>query len=153
MAEQQRGTLQLYLRVKGDDPVDIPDSVPGDSALDHSRVLVYASAHVERMDTMNVGSVLFGFCHHIAGPAVRIDDRSARDPNFWNEISAADIGTGYGRGTGSRIDETRMPQWEAGRMIGVEGVDAVMFSCHKDGIVELACHVQWLRIDLAIHRE
>src|SRR5215469_4526287 len=107
------------------------------------------------METMNVGSILLGFCLNVEGPAVRIDDRGARNPYFWSEIRAALIGKGHSRDTGGRINETRLPERGAGR-IGVKGIDTVVFGCQKDYVVELSsnlqpCNVQGLGIDLAIH--
>src|SRR5262249_36808959 len=117
IAEEQRGTLQVFERVKGDDTIDAPISGPLDFALDHHRGdLLCAGGHVERMNAMKKGSVLLGCCLDVEGPAVRIDDRGARNPDFWSDrFGAADIGTGYGRDTGGRINETRLPERGAGR--------------------------------------
>src|SRR5215467_8672587 len=108
------------------------------------------------MEPMKEGSILLGICLDVEGPAGRIDDRGARNPDFWNDINAADISTGYGCNAGARINETRLPERGAGR-IGVEGIDTVVFGCHKDCVVDLSsnlqpCNVQGLRIDEAIHR-
>src|SRR5262249_108148 len=107
------------------------------------------------MEPMKVGSMLLGFCLDVEGPAVWIDDRGARNPDFWREVIAAGIGTGLSRNAGARINETRLPERGAGR-IGVEGVDTVVFGCHKDDVVDRssnvqAARVQGLGIDLAIH--
>src|SRR5262245_62042939 len=97
----------------------------------------------------------FGFCLDVEYPAVRIDDRGARNPNFWPDIIADLVGTGHSRDIGARINETRLPERGAG-IIGVEGVYTVVLCGHKDRVVELTanvqtCHVEWLRIDLTIH--
>ena len=109
------------------------------------------------MDVMKKTSVFFSFCLDIECITVRIYDRGTRDPYFRKyNVAAAEIGTGYGRDAGSWINEAPLLERGTGRIISFKGIDAVMLSCDKQGVVDLssnvqAGHVQWLGIDLAIN--
>ena len=110
------------------------------------------------MQSIDNSSVFFGGSYHIYRIRSRVDYWRTCDANLRNKIGTINISRRDG-GHIRRVNETGTPEeirrpGEAS-LIGIEGIDAVMFGGYKDNIVRAASHgeighIQRLGVDLPI---
>ncbi len=116
---------------------------------------------VEGVQTLHKAAILFGLRGQVHGVGGEIDRRCAGDSDFRNEVITAHVRACNYVNPGAGVDETHLPQGGSigsGLVIGVEGIDAVVFGRHVDDIVGTLArdvhvgHVERLGIHVSVHR-
>ena len=116
------------------------------------------------MQALNVVAAFQGGANEVHGVCGRINDRRSRDPNKRIDVGGAQVAVGdCGRAAGcavGRVEKRDLPEWSgvgAAVVVGVEGVDAVVFGSDEDDVVGAFAgdrdvrHVERLSVDLRVH--
>src|SRR5262249_30286877 len=104
---------------------------------DGASELLPAGRDIEGMETLDVGGVPaghdLGLRNDVKGARLLVDHRRLRDPDFRDDVGAADIAVGDRGDSRRRIDEAYLPDRGA-IVIGVKRKDAVVLGGDKDKV-------------------
>ncbi len=119
-----------------------------------------SSGQIQRMQPIHINRAgLLCFDDDVNRQGDWINYRRAGDPDFRRDIGRAQIPVGHGGDSRARVDETGLPKRRgvgAGIVIGIEGIEGVMFRGHVNDVVRAFArdvhigHDQRLRIYKAI---
>jgi len=110
---------------------------------------------------LDVSSAFFCFADDVHRVGREVDDRSAGDADFRDDVGRGEITIGNSGGAGGRavrgVQKSDLPEGSASG-VRVEGVDAVMFGGYEGDVVgafagdDETLHVKGLRVDAAVNR-
>ena len=113
------------------------------------------------METLDVGRAFFCLADDVHRVGREIDDRSAGDADFRDDVGGGEVTVGNSGGAGRcavrGVEKSDLPERSAGG-VRVEGVDAVMFGGDEDDVVGAfagdgdTLHIKGLCIDAAVNR-
>src|SRR5262245_18693071 len=160
--QEQTGALPFTKSAERNETVHrtITRSLDASCDQDWTAKLLRSGCDVQGMKALGKATILLRLCRQIHGVRCQVDDWSARNADLRNQISATHVTAGYARNSVGRINQTLLPQRrgiQAGIVVGIKRVDAVMLGDYVDDVVRTQSrnvyvgHVKGLSIDLPVH--
>ena len=143
--QKQAWTGVLFQRIKRDfsSAATIAGAIHGRGNHDWTAEFFGVGHRVNRMQALEVNSVLLRFRDEVQGLGRRIDHRSAGDADFRHQVTAGNVAVRNGRDPGRGIDETLLPQHCS--RVCIDGVNTVVLRGDVQHVVRPSGNVLHIR--------